>query len=141
MPIVPDLDSQRREILLEIERVIERVVRVIVVNAVAELREATPVDTGWARANWVPQVGVPVFRPYGAYPGKGGTAQDGFSERGLAQVAIWRFGHGPVYIVNNVPYIERLNDGSSRQAPAGFVQISIERAIRTTIQALERIYA
>lgn len=30
---------------------------------------------------------------------------------------------------NDVPYVERLNAGSSRQAPAGFVETAIDRAL------------
>lgn len=134
-------DTQRQVIRTALEGFVGRLVRVIVINAVAELREGTPVDTGWARANWIPSVGAPWDQVYGSRPGPGEKAVDGGHSAGLAQVAIYRFGQGPVYITNNVPYIARLNDGWSRQAPAGFVQISIHRAIRATIYALERASA
>lgn len=33
-----------------------------------------------------------------------------------------------IYLVNNLPYIEPLNDGHSHQAPAGFIEQAVARA-------------
>lgn len=121
----------------DLNRVAERIVRQIVVNSVATLREVTPRDTSWARANWVPNIGAPRTDPLGSYPGRGGHAgpqlqeQDTLATRVLLQ---YRLNMGAVYISNNVPYIGRLNEGSSGQAPAGFVQSAIARVIQDTIR-------
>ena len=37
---------------------------------------------------------------------------------------------GTAWVANNVPYITKLNGGSSKQAPSGFVQIAIARAVQ-----------
>ena len=86
----------------------------------------TPVDTGRARANWL--VGI-------------GTAPAGTTEsldqggNSSIQTAISVIGNYPadklpaLWIVNNLPYIGRLNDGSSEQAPAKFVEAAIDRAL------------
>jgi hypothetical protein len=57
-----------------------------------ELEEATPVDTGLAKASWTEEIH---------------TQNDG------KKVAILR---------NSVPYIQRLNMGSSKQAPKYFIE-------------------
>ena len=53
---------------------------------------------------------------------------EGRSRQEDAEVIADRIDPGDVsYITNNVPYIERLNDGWSTQAPAAFVQANIQR--------------
>lgn len=81
-------------------------------------RGGTPVDTGHARANWTLSAGAPAF---GAVTGKG----DG----GVASVIAWDLGDGPLFVNNNAPYILRLNDGHSKQAPAGFIERAIDEAL------------
>lgn len=94
----------------------------------------TPVDTSQARSRW--QVGinaspVAVYGPF--FPGKGGsTAQpssEAAIEAGNAEIARSLPGN-TIIVGNNVPYIRRLNDGYSKQAPANFVQRSIANGIR-----------
>lgn len=98
----------------------------LTVETTANLIEATPVDTGWARANWVPQIGEPRTEVVGSPE----SISAGSQERGLAEVVTqYNINRGSIYISNNVPYIVNLNDGSSLQAPRAFVQSSISRAI------------
>lgn len=88
----------------------------------------TPVDTGRARASWnislkqaersvqpaaqhtypIPQVGVVSMKP-------GDT----------------------IWISNNLPYIVKLEEGHSKQAPAGMVALSIEE-VNLSMSKLER---
>ena len=116
-----------------LEGFVDRVVRKLVLDIVGELVPATPIDTGWARSNWVPKIGKPFDGVAGSYPGPPvfGALNFGAQSGGAAAVAggyTTRF--GPVYITNNVPYIGDLDRGHSRQAPAGFVRAAIERAIK-----------
>ncbi len=46
----------------------------------------------------------------------------------MAEILAGKYRGGRLFLSNNVPYISRLNDGSSGQAPAGFVQAAIARA-------------
>lgn len=93
----------------------------------------TPVDTGRARANWQVSLGAPAdsevgwegYTP-GAVEANGAAAaaqalKDGAGtiQKAKAEVAI--------YLSNNLPYIERLENGWSQQAPAGMVRITIAR--------------
>lgn len=119
-----------------INKVMKKLTLDIVANLVStpepKTGTGTPVDTGWARANWVPQVGTPRESVVGSRP----TDKDAeeFStavqDTEVAKIAIgYRAEMGPIYISNNVPYIVALNDGHSKQAPAGFVQNAIRKAV------------
>lgn len=111
------------------------------VNVNANLRDApplgTPIDTGWASANWVPSVGAaygasPAEQPADLSPAQVAAANL-VAEQGLNAVLGWDFNNGSIFSTNNVPYIRRLNDGSSTQSPSGFVAIAIEKALQETL--------
>lgn len=42
------------------------------------------------------------------------------------------------YLANNLPYIERLENGSSTQAPAGMVTINMDRVSKIVAAAIEK---
>ena len=93
----------------------------------AELRKnpsagGTPVDTGHARANWVPSIGQ---------PHSGEVQGDGAHAAGVGQVVGYTLDRGPLFVSNNVPYIQQLNYGHSKQAPALFVESAVDRALAT----------
>ena len=120
----------------ELEKLGERVVRTIVFEVTALLVRNTPVDTGWARANWIPSVGAPnatarTNRPTASLV-PGAAAEQA---AGLASLAAFKFGQ-TAYIVNNVPYIRKLNAGSSTQAPSGFVDRSVEQGVKDAARSL-----
>lgn len=123
------MTAQVDGIIRELEELGERVVRSIVFEVTAELVGSTPVATGWARANWIPSIAVPDSAPKTNRPTPGivsGAAAQ--QAAGLASMASYRFGE-VAFIVNNVPYIRKLNSGSSSQAPAGFVDRSVETGV------------
>jgi hypothetical protein len=120
----------------QLDRFAGRVIKDLVLEATSNLIEATPVDTGWARANWVPSIGGPKFGP--TTPSdrsrrqSATTSQKGSQQAGIASVAAgYTLSRGVVSIGNGVPYISVLNGGSSRKAPAAFVQGAILKAVRT----------
>lgn len=113
-------------------------IKALALNVDANLREnppgGTPVDVGWARANWVPSVGQP-------YQGDASVkeptladvvARQEVADEGLANVLKWKAGDGVIFVTNNVPYIQPLNDGHSTQSPRGFVQAAVALAVRQT---------
>lgn len=130
-------DAQIRAIVTGLERVTERVVVRLSFHITANLVEDTPVDLGWARANWVPYVGTNRTTPVTSKPTPGGVAAQAAAQAS-AQAAVlgYRLASGAVFISNNVPYIGRLNDGSSTQAPRGFVQAGIRRGVEQTARDL-----
>lgn len=118
----------------EVDRIInlldgdaERLARGLVLDIHGRLTETTPVDTGWARSNWLPSVATPITEPIGSKE----QVNTGAAQGGLSSILGWRFIQGPAYIANNVPYITDLNNGTSPQAPAGFVEIAIQAGINS----------
>lgn len=127
-------------VLSALEGAVADVMRQLIAEVHANLTEATPVDTGWARANWVPSTGAPatgtvslgsgaadaalasVLAEYKGAAEKSATTGR-FTGRRLALI--------PVFITNNVPYIVRLAYGHSRQAAEGWVQAAVQRASDT----------
>ena len=129
--------NQIRIIVTDLERFIDRLIRKLVLDVVANLRTSadsgygTPVDTGWARANWVPNIGGKRQAPSGTRESVSSADQNA----GVAKVATsYRHQQGPVFISNMVPYIVHLNEGSSRQAPAGFVQNAVTKAVQVDMK-------
>lgn len=130
--------EQIRVVISSLEQFIDQLVRKLVLDIVANLRTApdsgygTPVDTGWARANWIPRIGGPAEVPSGSRE----AVSTGAQEVGVAKIATgYRTAQGPVFISNAVPYIVHLNEGSSRQAPRGFVQNAITKAVMKDLAA------
>jgi hypothetical protein len=118
-------DSQAKAVGDALRAALARAAQAFTLEVAANLIEACPVDTGHARANFVPGVGAPA------------TAEvDGLAAQtaGVAAVMAWRLGDGPLNVTNNVPYINRLIGGSSSQAPAGWDIDAIDRAA-ATVQA------
>jgi hypothetical protein len=135
------MSREVRAVIRATERVTEKVVTRLTLNITANLVETTPVDLGWARANWVPAIGV-------AFTGNSGnvdpdvagvSAQSARQQAAIAAMTAYRLGRGSVFISNNVPYIPRLNAGSSRQAPAGFVQAAVREGVAQTAAQLRRL--
>lgn len=126
-------DPQIRRIILEMEGFTERQMKKLTLAIHANLVEDTPVDLGWARANWVPSIGAPVIEDLSDVQNpvsKVGPA-NARSQEGLVRVAAqYHLSQGPIFISNNVPYIQKLNQGSSQQAPAMFVEQAIDKGLR-----------
>ncbi len=93
----------------------------MVLDITADLIEGTPVDLGWAQANWVPGVGRTIPKDPTGF-------RDDFSSvdqsAGIAEVIGMSPGEDS-FIANNVPYITELNEGSSSKAEAGYVDAII----------------
>lgn len=85
---------------------------------------ATPVDTGRARANWITSIGTPRLTATDATDKSGASS----IAQGADVISRWRVGLGPIFIANSVPYILRLEEGSSRQAPSGMTRFAIQAA-------------
>ena len=99
------------------------------VEVLDHLTAATPVDTSNAVSNW--QVGVnqkigSSIKPY--FPGiLGSTAAQSSQmafEVGKRKIEQSKPGE-VIYLSNLVDYIKKLNAGTSKQAPAGFVEASV----------------
>lgn len=136
--------SQTRFVIGALEDFTNQTIVRLAFNINAELIEDTPVDTGWASANWFFSVGSPVESNPGPAPrrnAQGGfdsarvTAQRANQQASQATVLGYTIRAGSIFIQNNVDYIVFLNAGSSTKAPAGFIQNSIADGIRFTFRS------
>ena len=83
----------------------------------------TPRQTGFASSNWIASIGQ-------AHEGVAGSKQNvsrAEQNASLSALSGYRTSQGEIVVANNVPYIGRLNAGSSNQAPPGFIQAAIAR--------------
>lgn len=96
---------------------------------VGDLAFKTPVDTSQALSNWIVTLETPSsdkIKPH--FPGEGGSTQKASAAETINQARKITAGKKPgqrIFITNNLPYIRRLNDGYSKQAPAGFVERAV----------------
>jgi hypothetical protein len=92
---------------------------------------STPVDTGRARSNWIVGSG-PSSRAIDAYaPGEAGSTRGPNTRAAIAQAKAFLDSTDitVVYISNNLNYIVYLNEGSSAQAPAGFIEAAVQAGL------------
>ncbi len=122
-----------RVVVRSLEGFTEKLVKRLALNVTANLVEKTPVDTGWARANWVPQIGSPRTRTAGTRAAAENKQIDRAPhDRGILAILGYKLGPS-IFISNNVPYIKKLNAGSSSKAPSAFIQGAILRAVKQTV--------
>lgn len=117
--------KQTLDIILELNESIELEARKLVLDIHERLVTDTPVDTGWAASNWITSLVIPVKETVGS-PDHISTHE---ANAGIAEILRWKFIQGPAFIANNVPYITFLNEGSSKQAPKGFVEADVKAAV------------
>lgn len=104
------------------------VIRKLAIDIFTDLLRASPVDTGRFRANWVLSVGSPSRRILWAMSDVGQQMQ---TQINLAvKRAEQASGREVIFITNNLPYATPLNEGWSKQAPAGFVQMAVLKNVK-----------
>ncbi len=121
-----------------------QVVRASLIAVSSSIIKMTPVDTGRARANWLPSIDTP----------KNGTTQSETVNFAAVTSTISDSVGSVFYLTNNLRYIGDLEfgrffgptakvtgDGFSKQAPAGMVRVSIanfEKNIQKAITQLPK---
>ncbi|MCB2186284.1 MAG: hypothetical protein KQJ78_07695 [Deltaproteobacteria bacterium] len=100
------LDLVPRKIALEVSR------RVIV---------RTPVDTGRARGSWMPSLDSPARVDPGTL-----DRGEGAAVARAAETATRMEGDTAFYLTSNLDYMPGLEEGHSKQAPAGMVGITVQ---------------
>lgn len=109
----------------------DRVVRKVALATDQIVVMATPVDTGRARANWVAALDA-AFIGTNPAPGSPGSGANQALEQCRSVVGEYDGDRNvAIHITNNLPYIRPLDDGSSKQAPRGFVLKAALTATRT----------
>ena len=116
-----------RQLKIEGKRTLDEVIKIektIVLDAFTSIIMKTPVDTGRARGNWQINTGGPAagFAKTNSKTGRA-PLRKGTSEINNAPA------HSAYYIVNNVPYVPYLENGSSKQAPLGMVALTVQEIV------------
>ncbi|CTQ45768.1 hypothetical protein [Roseibium aggregatum] len=93
-------------------------------QALSSIVEASPVNEGRFRSGWITTANA--TSNYAPPPGQESYPNDAVS-KGSSVIKSLK-GFPVVYIQNNVEYGPFLADGSSAQAPAGFVELAVEAA-------------
>ena len=126
----PQAMAIRARLRAEINQAKKALVLAVDANLRADPSEGgTPVDTGHARANNVPGVGTPT-----------GIEVMGNAAHAAGVIAVMSSElEDDLYEANAVPYFPRLNLGSSTQAPAGFVEAAVDRAVAEVQRQYDRL--
>jgi hypothetical protein len=112
---------------------LDKVLRKVVIDITSELVRMTPMDTGHARSNYF----------WGNSRVSGIDAA--LNTNGAASLArAFTFAEsvmagGVCYITNNLPYIMKLEYGSSKQAPAGMARVTVakwQNIVNAAVRAL-----
>jgi len=98
------------------------VARKLALEAYRRVILKTPVKTGRARGNWQCTISTPAAGTVDDVDPSGAKAMSAIQ----ARVAAWKAVSGvSIILINNLPYISRLEHGSSTQAPNGMVGITV----------------
>lgn len=123
-----DLAKSLEKRAVKIEEAVSKLAAETAILIVSDLVFVTPVDTSQALSNWQVSLNTPVSSPIGPYsPGFFGSTQGASAHATIraAKAVLARKRPGDViYISNVLDYIVDLNNGTSRQRPAGFVERS-----------------
>ena len=126
MATLNDLAQRMKELTASLSNEASRCAVDVALALEQDLVLVTPVDTSNALSNWQVSLDAPIedeITPY--VPGVLGLTklQSASEAMRVAREKLKAKKPGQIiYIVNNAPYIGELNDGSSKQAPAGFVE-------------------
>jgi len=121
------------------KRNLNQVVQGVVLELGTRIVQRSPVDTGKFRGNWQVNAGGPDIRtnePFDKQPL--GSPPSAFTfERWQDHVQASTIG-STFYITNSLPYARQLEYGSSQQAPAGVVRVTVveyQQIIRRVLSA------
>lgn len=124
-----DLATDLRAISTSVSSIGNETSKTVALAVITDLANVTPVDTSQAISNWritLNQRAVLAIPPYAH--GKKGSSQAESIKATIDAAKLVLAAKKPgdtVWISNVLPYIGLLNDGSSTQAPSGFVERSV----------------
>lgn len=126
MTVQSDLDRAYQKKVVQLT---EAVVRKTALGIDAEIVAQTPVDTGRARSNWLPSINTP----------RNDTVEIGQKPEMVSVAAGYKL-DDTIFIANNLPYIERLNNGWSGQQPTpSWVEATVLKYKNSMKQAIRAI--
>jgi hypothetical protein len=94
-------------------------IRKIAIEVFSRIIFGTPVREGRARGNWQATIGTPAQGILDVVDPAGNATVQAM----IAEVSKWTPEDDlPAFITDNLPYIQRLNEGWSKQAPANYIE-------------------
>jgi hypothetical protein len=106
-----------------VEKLSDQKLHEVTNEAFAEFEQRSPVDTGMFRLNWLGSVGTPNTSTHNnTQKVAAGSRPNGAELANLAPALSAKLGKD-VYITNNVKYAGKLENGHSKQAPAGVLHV------------------
>ena len=100
---------------------VESIVKVTMIELFNRVIQKSPVDTGRFRANWNCSIGSPDLSTSQAIDPSG----SGAISKANSTVVSYTLNGQSVFLTNNLPYADRLENGWSKQAPNGMVRLSV----------------
>jgi hypothetical protein len=100
---------------------VESIVKVTMIELFNRVIQKSPVDTGRFRANWNCSIGSPDLSTSQAIDPSG----SGAISKATSTVVSYTLNGQSVFLTNNLPYADRLENGWSKQAPNGMVRLSM----------------
>jgi len=101
-------------------------IRKIGLELLKKLIDKTPVDTGHLRHNWQVTINTQTDTELA------GEDTGGIATFNREKVKLTNLGTGPLVVFQNpAPYAERIETGTSKQAPQGMVRISLQEVATT----------
>lgn len=100
----------------------ELIFRKIAIDLDSRVVLSTPVDTGRARGNWFPSINTPSNRV-------DESASDQSGSSAISAITATALGAplgSVIWLTNNLPYILPLENGHSKQAPQGMVDMNLQ---------------
>lgn len=98
----------------------DQVLRKVGIEVASSVVRKSPVDTGRFRANWLASIEAPNTRTFDASD-LSGQATIAAAARQINKARLGQV----IWISNNLPYAQRLENGYSQQAPSGMVRVTV----------------
>lgn len=104
----------------KVDRIVTETHRMTALAVYGEVVQGTPVDTGRAKSNWwmdLNSVSTTIREPDNSASADAQAQNVSEMDTNIDDT---------IYISNNLPYINLLNNGTSQQADRGFVQAAVQ---------------
>ena len=126
-------ESDWKKIEQKIDRTLNQGIRATLFEVSTAIIKDTPADTGRARGNWQASVGRGATGEVSVGSVRSGEAKAIADVDQTVSVAVGDL----YYLTNNLPYIERLEYGWSKQAPGGMVRKNMQNFNRLFVKNLK----
>ena len=112
--------SDMKKLAEKIGQKYDDTVRASLIDVASKIILRTPIDTGRARGNWQVSINDQASGIVDENDADGSkTIRAAVDNTENASGNVW-------WLTNNLPYIQKLESGSSKQAPSGMVRVTLE---------------